>query len=41
LSRSAGKTVEIVGLGAIGRGVAEKLAGINVKMIGFDYFVLV
>jgi D-3-phosphoglycerate dehydrogenase len=39
LNRFAGKTVGIVGLGAIGRAVAEKLAGFNVNLIGFDAFV--
>lgn len=39
LNRFAGKTVGIVGMGAIGRAVAEKLAGFNVNLIGFDAFV--
>jgi D-3-phosphoglycerate dehydrogenase len=39
LNRFAGKTVGIVGLGAIGRAVAEKLAGFNVNLIGFDAYV--
>jgi len=39
LKRFAGKTVGIAGLGAIGRAVAEKLAGFNVNLIGYDAFV--
>lgn len=39
LTRFAGKTVGIVGLGAIGRSVAEKLAGFHVNVIGYDDYI--
>lgn len=35
----AGKTVGIVGLGAIGRLVAQRLSGFDVKLLGHDPFV--
>jgi D-3-phosphoglycerate dehydrogenase len=35
----AGKTVGIVGLGAIGRKVATRLSGFGVEMVGYDPFV--
>lgn len=34
-----GKTVGIIGLGEIGRKVAQRLAGFDVEMLGFDPFV--
>lgn len=35
----AGKTFGIVGLGAIGREVAQRLAGFDVELVGYDPFV--
>lgn len=35
-----GATIGIVGLGRIGRGVAERLAGWGVRLIGYDPFVV-
>jgi D-3-phosphoglycerate dehydrogenase len=39
LHRFCGRTVGIVGLGAIGRSVAGKLAGFDLELIGYDPFV--
>ena len=39
LHRFCGKTVGIVGLGAIGRMVARRLSGFDLKLIGYDPFV--
>jgi D-3-phosphoglycerate dehydrogenase len=39
LHRFCGRTVGIVGLGAIGRSVARKLSGFDLKLIGYDPYV--
>lgn len=39
LHRFCGKTVGIVGMGAIGKLVAKKLSGFDVKLIGYDPYV--
>ena len=36
---SAGKTLGVVGLGRIGREVAKRAAGLEMKVLGFDPFV--
>src|SRR5262249_30843894 len=37
----AGKTLGVVGLGRIGRGVARRAAGLDMKVVGFDPFLAV
>jgi D-3-phosphoglycerate dehydrogenase len=39
LHRFCGKTVGIVGMGAIGKSVAKKLSGFELKLIGYDPYV--
>src|SRR5262249_10232779 len=35
----AGKTLAVIGLGRIGRGVARRAAGLDMKVVGFDPFL--